>query len=73
MPRLSWNEIEQRASAFATRWAGETYEKGERQRFWGEVPDVFGIDRLYPRKAFATDADRVARLFTCYQALTAAG
>ena len=44
-PRLSWNEIESRAVAFAARWAGETYEKGESQSFWSEFLTVFGIDR----------------------------
>lgn len=29
MPRLSWNEIENRDVAISTRWAGEIYEKGE--------------------------------------------
>ncbi len=42
---LSWNEIESRAVAFASRWAGETYEKGESQSFWSEFLDVFGVDR----------------------------
>lgn len=45
MPRLSWNEIERRAVSFSTRWAGETYEKGESQSFWSEFLTVFGIDR----------------------------
>lgn len=45
MPRLSWNEIEQRAVEFSARWAGETYEKGESQSFWSEFLTVFGIDR----------------------------
>ena len=31
------------------------------------------VDRLYQRKSFASDADRVALLFKRYQALTAAG
>jgi hypothetical protein len=45
MPRLSWNEIEARATQFAARWQGETYEKGESQSFWSEFLTVFGIDR----------------------------
>lgn len=45
MPRLSWNEIQDRALAFAGRWEGETYEKGESQTFWGGFLDQFGIDR----------------------------
>jgi len=45
MPRLSWNEIQDRAAAYAARWHGETYEKGESQSFWSEFLDIFGIDR----------------------------
>lgn len=45
MPRLSWNEIQNRAIAFAARWQGETYEKGESQTFWSEFLTVYGIDR----------------------------
>ena len=60
MPRLSWNEIEDRATQFAARWQGETYEKGESQSFWTEFLDVYGIDRRrqgavfeYSMKTFA--------------------
>lgn len=45
MPRLSWNEIQDRAVQFAAEWAGETYEKGESQSFWSGFLYVFGIDR----------------------------
>lgn len=45
MPRLSWNEIQNRAVEFAARWQGETYEKGESQTFWSEFLTVYGIDR----------------------------
>lgn len=45
MPPMAWNEIERRARYFATRWAGETYERGESQTFWGELLTVYGIDR----------------------------
>lgn len=45
MSRLSWNEIEARAAAFASDWAGETYEKGESQSFWTDFLEVFGIHR----------------------------
>ncbi len=45
MPRLSWNEIQNRAVEFASRWQGETYEKGESQTFWSEFLTVFGVDR----------------------------
>lgn len=39
------NEIRKRAGAFAARWAGETYERGESQTFWNEFLQIFGIDR----------------------------
>lgn len=45
MPQLSWNEIQDRASEFAAKWAGETYEKGESQSFWSDFLSIYGIDR----------------------------
>lgn len=45
MARISWNEIEIRASQFAARWAGETYEKGESQTFWSDFLAIYDIDR----------------------------
>ena len=45
MPVLSWNEIQDRATEFASKWAGETYEKGESQSFWSDFLHVYGIDR----------------------------
>lgn len=45
MAQLSWNEIQDRATEFASKWSGETYEKGESQSFWSDFLFVFGIDR----------------------------
>lgn len=45
MSRLSWNEIQDRAVEFASKWAGETYEKGESQSFWSDFLNVYGVDR----------------------------
>lgn len=45
MAQLSWNEIQDRASEFASKWSGETYEKGESQSFWGDFLNIFGVDR----------------------------
>lgn len=42
---LAWNEIRRNAAAFATEWAGESYEKGESQSFWSELFAVFGVRR----------------------------
>lgn len=45
MRQHSWNDIADRATEFAAKWAGETYEKGESQSFWSDFLNVFGIDR----------------------------
>jgi len=45
MPHLSWNEIQDRAVEFVSKWQGETYEKGESQSFWSDFLNVYGIDR----------------------------
>lgn len=42
---LSWNEIRHRAIAFSRDWKGTTSEKSERQTFWNEFFDIFGIKR----------------------------
>lgn len=40
---LSWNEIRHRAITFAKEWKGETREAAERQTFWNEFFNVFGV------------------------------
>lgn len=42
---LSWNEIRDRATAFAHDWAEASYERGEAQTIWNEFFDVFGLNR----------------------------
>jgi type I restriction-modification system DNA methylase subunit len=42
---LSWNEIRDRAVRFSKDWAKATSEQAERQTFWNEFFDVFGIKR----------------------------
>ncbi len=42
---LSWNEIRHRAIAFSKDWKGETREAAERQTFWNEFFNVFGVRR----------------------------
>src|ERR1035441_4499743 len=42
---LSWNEIRQRAIAFSREWQGETREAAERQSFWNDFFNVFGVRR----------------------------
>ncbi len=42
---LSWNEIKDRALAFAREWADESRETAEAQTFWNQFFDIFGISR----------------------------
>jgi type I restriction-modification system DNA methylase subunit len=42
---LSWNEIKHRAIKFGNDWKAETREAAERQTFWNEFFDIFGIKR----------------------------
>lgn len=45
MTDISWNEVQRRATEFAAKWKGETYERGESQSFWSDFLEVFGVDR----------------------------
>ena len=42
---ISWNEIRQNAIRFAAEWAGTTSEIAEKQTFWNEFFEVFGMRR----------------------------
>ncbi len=42
---LSWNEIRHRAIAFSKDWTGAKSERAEKQTFWNEFFNVFGIRR----------------------------
>lgn len=42
---LSWNEIRHRAIVFSKDWKGVTREAAERQTFWNEFFNVFGVRR----------------------------
>ncbi|MBS0537095.1 MAG: class I SAM-dependent DNA methyltransferase [Proteobacteria bacterium] len=42
---LSWNEIRHRAIAFSKEWSTARSESAEKQTFWNEFFDVFGIRR----------------------------
>ncbi|MCI5181754.1 MAG: class I SAM-dependent DNA methyltransferase [Candidatus Electrothrix sp. AW1] len=42
---LSWNEIRNRAFAFAAEWKDETSEHAEAKSFWDDFFHVFGISR----------------------------
>ncbi|MBU3666870.1 MAG: class I SAM-dependent DNA methyltransferase [Chthoniobacterales bacterium] len=46
MPHLSWNEVRDRAIRFSRRWKeNAASERSEKQTFWNEFFDVFGIRR----------------------------
>ncbi len=42
---LSWNEIKDRALKFSNEWIDETKERAEKDSFWNDFFDVFGISR----------------------------
>jgi len=42
---ISWNEIRHNAIRFAKDWSGASSEKSEKQTFWNEFFEVFGIHR----------------------------
>ena len=62
---LSWNEIRHRAIAFSREWAGITSERAEKQTFWNEFFNVFGMSR----KALAVFEEPVKKLSGHYGAI----
>lgn len=42
---LSWNEIKDRALRFTKDWEGESRERAEKDTFWNDFFNVFGISR----------------------------
>jgi|TARA_R100000479_G_scaffold70100_2_gene33696 hypothetical protein len=42
---LSWNEIKSRALQFTNEWEGETRERAEKDSFWNDFFNIFGISR----------------------------
>jgi hypothetical protein len=55
---LSWNEIRHRAIAFSKDWTGTEREQAEKQTFWNEFFNVFGI----PRRAVASFEEPVKKI-----------
>ena len=55
---LAWNEIRHRAIQFANENSAAASEAGEKQTFWNEFFEVFGI----PRKTVASFEDPVKNL-----------
>lgn len=56
MIAVSWNEIRDRALRFSLEWANATDEERDKQTFWNEFFEVFGV----PRKSVATFEKAVA-------------
>ena len=56
MPQLSWNEVRDRAIRFSREWSEAAAEERDKQTFWNEFFDVFGI----PRRSVATFEHAVA-------------
>ena len=57
MPKLSWNEIRQRAHVFSAEWRDASSERADKQTFWNQFFDVFGMSR----RALASFEERVKR------------
>jgi hypothetical protein len=55
---LSWNEIERRAKLFVKEWEGESRERAEKDSFWNDFFQVFGVSR----RRFATFEEPVKKL-----------
>lgn len=45
MPSISWNEIRNRALTFSRVWSEATREQADKQTFWNEFFDIFGVSR----------------------------
>jgi len=45
MPHLSWSEVRDRAIRFSRNWGDATSERADKQTFYNEFFDVFGIRR----------------------------
>ena len=45
MPHLSWSEVRERAIRFSRTWSDATSERADKQTFYNEFFDVFGIRR----------------------------
>lgn len=55
---LSWNEIKSRALQFTKEWEGESRERAEKDTFWNDFFNVFGISR----RRYATFEEPVKKL-----------
>ena len=55
---ISWNEIRHNAIRFSRDWTGAQSERAEKQTFWNEFFQVFGV----PRRAVASFEEPVKRI-----------
>src|SRR5665213_1793122 len=58
MPNISWNEIRQRSLTFSRDWSAATREQADKQTFWNEFFNIFGISR----RVVATFEEPVRRI-----------
>ena len=58
MPNISWNEIAHRALLFSRDWQTAHREQADKQTFWNEFFNVFGV----PRRTVASFEEPVSRL-----------
>ena len=57
MPQsLTLNEVRARALAFSKEWKGEKSESAEKQSFWNEFFNIFGIHRRQTATAIGEGA-----------------
>ncbi|HEX4154740.1 MAG TPA: DNA methyltransferase [Acidobacteriaceae bacterium] len=45
MPNIAWNEIKHRALLFSREWASASSEAADKQTFWNDFFNIFGISR----------------------------
>ena len=55
---LSWNEIKDRGLKFSKNWEGESKERAEKDSFYNDFFNVFGLSR----RRFATFEEGVKKL-----------
>lgn len=63
---LTRNEIRSRARAFASRWKGVSDERAEKDTFWNEFFQIFGVERrqvaTFERNARRISTGRIGRI-----------
>jgi len=62
MAHISWNEVRDRAIRFSREWTGASSESAEKQTFWNEFFEVFGLRR----RSVATFEEPVQRIRGTY-------